>query len=105
MHIDAVEYVFGELLSGSSAPAHVEGFRSALKWLYDEHKQTMDNDTLKLLSRALSGYRRERTALKRQGAVSQQEGKKPLRFPDYKLFAKHLMEMTPCPTTSIGNHR
>lgn len=105
MHIDAVEFVFGQLLSGTSAPSHVEGFRSALKWLYDEHKATMDDDTTKLLSRMLSGYRRERTSLKRQGMVRQQEGKRPLRFPDYKAFARHLMTMTPCPTSSVGNHR
>ena len=90
--------------SGQLSLYSVQGYRSAIRWLYGRQGAVMEKDLEVKVKQFISGYKNRVASLRLSGTMSTKEGKLPLTFSGYQLLAKTFFELTPI-TSTTGNHR
>jgi hypothetical protein len=71
---------------------HVNGYHSAIKYMYQEREVVMDHHTAKKLKEYLDEHKREETALlKERGEMPMGEGKAPMSGCGYEYLATTAM--------------
>ena len=73
----------------------MQGYRSALLWLYQEKGIVIGSDTLLWLNNFTSGYKKTIADKKSRGVMSISEGKSPLSFHGYKKISEFMMKLAP----------
>ena len=77
----------------SASVSHVQSYRSALKFLYEEKNLIFENETAIRISDFSSGYKRLVADKKLNGEMSVQEGKSPITFGGYNFVSQKALEM------------
>jgi hypothetical protein len=94
---DHVLAFFGSLTEQTPTPAAstLEGFRSALLYLYKKDLVVIDPTLIARLGQLMSGYKRTISDKKQSGDMKTFEGKHHITFSGYQLLANTLMAMGP----------
>jgi hypothetical protein len=71
----------------------VGGYRSAIVDLYTNANMVMDPETKLALTRALDGYDKSITELKRKGLMKMNEGKRPISGSGYNMLGEKFMKI------------
>ena len=73
----------------------MQGYRSALLWLYQERGLVISSDILLWLNNFTSGYKKTIADKKSRGVMSITEGKAPLSFHGYRRISEFMMKLAP----------
>jgi hypothetical protein len=82
----------------------VQGYRSAIRWLYGKNGAVVEKDLEVQIKQFIAGYKNKVASLRLSGSMSTKEGKLPLTFSGYQFLSRTFFALTPT-TTSRGNHR
>ena len=80
---------------------HVSGYRSALKWFYEEKNVDFPAHLNKQISRFTVGFKRVKNQRKQDGEEEADEGKAPMQFNAYEWLAKTALSSTTDFMTSV----
>ena len=73
----------------------MQGYKSALKWYYDEKGIEFASDIDKWLDNFIQGYKKIVSEKRRRGIMPITEGKSPISFSGYRCIAETFMLMRP----------
>lgn len=95
--VDATTGVLDMFATNEVTVAHstMQGYKSALKWYYEEKKVTMEAEVDRWLDTFVHGYKRIVADKKERGVMSITEGKSPFDFKSYKLLATKMLKTEP----------
>ncbi len=73
----------------------MQGYKSALKWYYEEKECSMTVDEDKWLNQLIEGYKIEIARKREQGIMSVTEGKSRLTYTGYCGICEYMMKLRP----------